>query len=124
MGTVQLLIVRIHECLESIVSKSLEKIPTMPTITPSIEDFYVAEEFCYKGKKLILSIVFSPPTREEALKCEYWLLSCDVCSPSEQRALKRPLMFDSIEKIKESIVKQNFKQQIAFDLAEMIEEII
>lgn len=110
-------------CIEKLVVKAKEKIPELPDMTSKIEDFYVSEKYYDdKGEFFILSLVLSPPTKEEYDRCKNWMISSEVCYPSIAVASKRPLMYEPIEDVIKKIDSIETKDTILFDLKEMIKE--
>lgn len=113
----------IKDIIEKLVKKTKEKISDLPNVTSKIEDYYISEKYYDdKGEFYILSLVLSPPTKEEYVRCKNWMISSEVCFPSYNVASKRPLMYEPIEEVIQKLDSIEIKDTISFDLNEMIKE--
>ena len=98
-------LLKILTCVDSLIVKAKEEIPKLPTETWKSENFYVSEAVSLDDKYYVMSLIISPPTKDESLICKKWMIKCEISFLSEHRALERPYVYDFAD-----IILKDFEQ--------------
>lgn len=101
MATVALTIVQIRECLEKLVKSAKVKIPEFPKETWEVEHHYVSELFEKDGEQFVFAFKCNPALKKEQMK--KMMVSCVVCSPSKGVEMERPIMYEPVDTVVDTI---------------------
>lgn len=101
MATKSLTIVQIRECVEKLVKSAKVKIPKFPKDTWTVEHHYVSEPFEKDGEQFIFAFKCNPALKKELMK--KMMVSCVVCSPSKGVEMERPIMYEPVDTVVDTI---------------------
>lgn len=101
MATKSLTIVQIRECVEKLVKSTKVKIPEFPKDTWTVEHHYVSEPFEKDGEQFIFAFKCNPALKKEQMK--KMMVSCVVCSPSKGVEMERPIMYEPVDTVVDTI---------------------
>lgn len=103
MALVSLTIAQIKEYVMKLVDKAKREIPKFPKKTAGVEHHCVSELFEKDGEQFIFAFDCTPPYEYGGDKLNKMMVRCVVCSPSKGLETERPVMYEQIETVLDTI---------------------
>ena len=120
MAVVLLTIAQIRECVLKLVKKAKVEIPKLPKETWSVEHHYVSELFETDGEQFIFAFKCNPALKKEQMK--KMMVCCVVCSPSKGVEMERPIMYEPVDKVVDTIDSEEFVNKCSKDFEDLLHD--
>ena len=121
MGIIALTKLQIQECVKKLAQSAKAKISEFPKETWSIEHHYVSEHYERDGEELIFSLKCNPALKKEKMK--NMMVCCVVCSPTKGCEFERPIMYEPVDTVIETINSEACITKMVKDFEVLFQEI-
>ena len=120
MATVKLTIAQIKDYVLKLAGSAKVKIPEFPKETWNIEQHYVSELFEKGSEQFIFAFKCNPALKNEQMK--KMMLCCVVCSPSKGVEMERPIMYEEVDTIIDTIDSEEVINECIKTFKDLLEE--
>ncbi|MBR3079438.1 MAG: hypothetical protein IKH01_06430 [Prevotella sp.] len=120
MAIVVLTVAQIRECVVKLAQTAKTKIPDFPKETWNVEHHYVSEQFEKDGEQFIFAFKCNPALKNEQMK--KMMLCCVVCSPSKGVEMERPIMYEEVNTVVDTIDSEEIISKCINTFKDLLEE--
>lgn len=120
MAIVILTVAQIKECVLKLARSAKTKIPEFPKETWSVEHHYVSELFKKNDEQFIFAFKCNPALKKEQMK--KMMLCCVVCSPNKGVEMERPIMYEEVDTIVDTIDSEEVINECINTFKDLLEE--
>ena len=120
MAIVVLTVAQIKECVLKLAQSAKATIPEFPKETWNVEHHYVSELFEKDGEQFIIAFKCNPALKNEQMK--KMMLCCVVCSPSKGVEMERPIMYEEVDTIIDTIDSEDLINECIKTFKDLLEE--
>lgn len=120
MAIVILTVAQIRECVLKLIHSAKTKIPEFPKETWNVENHYVSELFEKAGEQFLFAFKCNPALKNEQMK--KMMLCCVVCSPGKGVEMERPIMYEDVGTIVDTIDSEEIISKCMNTFKDLLEE--